>query len=144
MSNNNSVINAVKRLERVGSENSKATKKLFQAATAVAELIEEVAPVGVTLPRGYKVVERRSKLAPCLFLVNKDGEYIDGIGQHLHGDFHCWIPEQRREVILDFAADIADGLLNEIADFIEQLAMESNKATEVLEEKLAVTGEAHE
>ena len=34
------IINALKRLERAGDENSLATQKLFEAANKVAELIE--------------------------------------------------------------------------------------------------------
>lgn len=144
MSKNNSIINAVKRLERAGSENSKATQKLFEAALDVAYLIEKTVPVNVQLPRGYKVIRRYSNSGSELFLINSDGEYIDGTGRYLHGDFNCWIPEQKREAILDFAADIADGLLDEIAEFIEQQARKANEAAELLENSKEKEGDARE
>ena len=139
----NSVINALKRLERAGSEDSKATQKLCEAAAEVAEVIIKNVPVGVPLPRSYEVVKRHSNISYELFLINSDGEYIDGIGRYLHGDLQCWIPEQKRNVVLNFAQDIATGLLDEIADFIEQEAMKSNKATETLENSIK-EGEARE
>lgn len=134
----NSIINAVKRLERAGSEHSRATKKLFEAATEVAELIEEIAPVGVPLPRGYKVIKEKSNIGVARFLVRGDDdsykiEYIDGIGDYLHNDFHCWIPGQKRETVLEFARDVADGLLDEIADFLEKRTQESEIATTILQ-----------
>ena len=84
-------------------------------------------------PRGYKVVTVRSNVGSALFLVKGDNEYrtwIDGIGGCLHRDFHCWIPEQTRTGVLDFAKDIAEGLLDEIALFLEKRAQESSEMTD--------------
>jgi len=134
MSNN--IINAVKRLERAGSENSRATQKLYQAAGNVADLIETQVPVGVELPRGYYVREVCSNIGSCLFLCREteDGrDYIDGIGRYLHGDFHCWIPGQNRAVVMQFAEDVADGLLDEIAQWLENRATRADQAAQVLE-----------
>ena len=138
------IINAVKRLERAGDENSKATKKLHEAAREVAYKIEAVAPVGVLLPRGYRVERVKSNVGSDEFLTlrgDRDeyqrGEYhyywIDGCGRYLHGDFHAEVPAQTRTGSLRFAKDVAEGLLDEIAEFLEQRKAESEKAAEVLE-----------
>jgi len=135
------IISAVKRLERAGSENSRTTQKLFEAARQVAELIKDMVPAGARLPRGYYVKKVHSNVGSCSFLCRDfpgdyPGEavtrYVDGIGSHLHGDFHCWIPGQDRNTVLKFAEDIATGLLDEIAEWLEKRTAENQKATEAL------------
>lgn len=130
-------IDALKRLERAGSENSRATKKLLDACVVIAQQIEAACPVGVSLPRGYEVVERHSNVGSALYLLTDrpdcGGEYVDGNGIYLHGDFFCWIPQTTREVALVFAHDIADGLLDEITDFLEARARETEESAAVLE-----------
>lgn len=130
----NEIINAVKRLERAGSENSRATKKLHDAVRIVADLICDRAPVGVDLPRGYRVVRIRSNVGSANFLEVDGGEdefgeptsdLVDGDGGYLHGDFHCPLPAQTRETSLQFAADVADGLLDEISEMLEQRATQT-------------------
>lgn len=134
---------AIARLQRAGDENSKATKKLHEAARNVADLIEQNAPVNVTLPRGYKVLRYKSNVGSQLFLKSGhtdeygDGDMVDGCGCYLHGDFNCWIPAQTRECSLQFARDVAEGLLDEIAAFIEARKTESEKAAETLNVKLS-------
>jgi len=145
MEKGNSIINAVKRLERAGSEHSRATQKLYEAAREVASLIEAQVPAGVKLPRGYYVKEICSNVGCADFLCIKipleyagtqhyeETRYIDGIGRYLHGDFHCWVPGQDRATVLKFAEDIADGLLDEIAEWLEARAAKAEQAAEVLE-----------
>jgi hypothetical protein len=134
------IIDAVKRLERAGDENSKATQKLHEAASTVAEIIEKQAPVGVWLPRDYKVVRIRSNVSSEVFLIGGkdpygDGNFwVDGIGRYLHNDFQCGIPSQTRAGSLKFAKDVAEGLLDEIAEFLEQRKAESENAATVLEQ----------
>lgn len=140
MEKSNSIINAVKRLERAGSENSRATQKLFEAAAKVAELIENMVPVGAELPRGYYVKKVRSNLGSALFLCHEvmgeygpEIRYVDGIGGYLHGDFHCHVPSQDRATVMKFAEDVAGGLLDEIAEWLEARATKADVAAEVLE-----------
>lgn len=145
------IINAVKRLERAGDENSKATKKLHQAAYDVAQLIIKIAPAGVKLPRGYKVKHLRSNVGSADFLTiwqptaredtyserpDLEGEtlWIDGQGGYLHRDFGAWVPGQTRAGSLKFAKDVAEGLLDEIAEFLEKRQAESEQAATVLEQ----------
>lgn len=139
----NGITNAVARLTRAGGENSRATEKLHEAAKTVALLIEQEAPVNVTLPRGYRVVRRRSNIGSEKYLVVGDLDkpyddgltYIDGTGGYLHGDFSCPIPNQTRAGSLQFAADVADGLLDEISAFLEAWAVEADRAAGILAEK---------
>jgi len=132
------IIDAVKRLERAGAENSKMTKKLKDSAKTVAEEITSSVGEAKILPRGYRVVERVTNLSTELFLVHEGeygDEYIDGMGQYLHGDFNCWIPEQTREACFRFANDIATGLLGEIAELLEKETSKQKNSSRILEEK---------
>lgn len=137
------LINSLKRLERAGAENSRATKKLHEAAAEVADRIERLVPSGVRLPRGYIVDGVKSNVGYARFLKREDDEWdewgeptytwIDGTGSYLHGDFHCWIPAQTRAGSLQFAKDVAEGLLDEIAAFLEEWAAKNDEATAILE-----------
>jgi len=136
----NDVINAVKRLERAGSEYSRATQKLYEAAREVATFIENQVPVGVKLPRGYYVKRIYSNISSekflCRDMVGENGLetcYIDGIGGYLHGDFRCCIPRQNRTAILKFAEDIANGLLDEIAEWLEARTAKTNDSIKIFE-----------
>ncbi len=137
------IIDAVKRLERAGDENSKATKKLHDAAATVAEIIERVAPLGVSLPRDYRVTRVRSNIGSDVFLLGGKAQYgdaefwVDGIGRYLHNDFNCDIPAQTRSGSLKFAKDVAEGLLDEIAEFLEKRKQDSEQAATVLEQAAA-------
>lgn len=146
------IINAIARLERAGSENSRATKKLNSAAITVADLIERTVPVGVVLPRGYRVRKIKSNVGTALYLVRHAGtdkeaeqqfgvkipfeDWIDGTGGYLHGDFNCEIPAQSRRGSLQFAQDVSEGLLDEIAEFLEQRAQESEQRALLLEQAI--------
>lgn len=133
------LINALARLERAGSENSKATAKLHWAATIVAEEIEKNVPTGVWLPRDYKVIRHNSNIGSDLFLVQGRAQYgevhhyIDGIGGYLHGDFNCSIPPKTRTGSLKFAKDVSAGLLEEIAEFLEKRTTAEKQAASTLE-----------
>lgn len=130
---------AVARLNRAGDENSKATKKLHLAVSVVAGLIEDSCPLNVSLPRGYMVVKFKSNVGSARFLRTNHvdeydyNEYVDGLGSYLHGDFNTYIPAQTREVSLKFARDVAEGLLDEISDFLEARKAESLQSVQALE-----------
>lgn len=139
-----SLMDSLKRLERAGSTQSRATEKLHEAAAAVATEIINAVPdnmVGEWLPRDYRVVYRKSNVGGRYYLTRDDGEetyYIDGEGKngtYMHGDFHCWIPGQRREGSLLFAKDLADGLLDMIAAHIEEQAGKIEVATDAIAKK---------
>lgn len=105
MAENNSVINALKRLERAGSEESRATEKLKNAAEIVAAMIEQRLEGAEVYPRG---------------------------SQHLNWDGSDTIPHDRNSS-LRLARAIATGWLDELATWLEQRSTESAEATATLE-----------
>lgn len=141
----NSIINSLKRLERAGSEASAATAKLREAAREVAQKIVDICPadaVGVELPRGYRVMSVHSNIASEYYLVvpgtgdaDEDGwgesaRMLDVLSDHYqHRDFNSPVNAATRGDVLQFAADIANGLLAEIAAWLEARTGESEKAT---------------
>jgi hypothetical protein len=145
----NSIINSLKRLERAGSENSRTTEKLREAAAEVANKIVEMVPLSlideegpkgavVSLPRGYVIEERTGNNASFRYLT-RDGDplwesrYLDAKENHYQGgDFNCWIGAANRDDILRFSKDIATGLLNEIATWLEERTKANQSATATL------------
>ncbi len=147
----NGVIDALKRLERAGSENSRTTQKLRAASVVIADEIvksvEAAQAESVELPRGYVVVDQYSNIG-C-FTQLRTPSMADGWEdsrretlnsdstapgeKYLHGDFNKTFFVAGRESILQFAADIADGLLDEIAEFLEKRATENEAQAVVLE-----------
>lgn len=130
-----SIIDAVKRLERSGQEHSKTTEKLREAAREVAGLIIRIVPEGETLPRGYLVVdtERDGLLlvqgvdnSGCPVYINGRG-YSGGLGYT--PDFSL---EPSRDDVLIFARAIANGLIEEIAEWLEQRNAENAEASAIL------------
>lgn len=109
----NSIINSLKRLERAGMELSRTNEKLRQAAQEVAERIVDIAyDEMIRLPWGYHV-ENRKLYAP----------YTDGFTTLEPIDSRTALP-----IIQKFARDVANGLLDAIAETIEQSA-KANEAT---------------
>lgn len=142
-----SIVNALNRLQRAGSESSRCTEKLHDAASEVADQIckavYQARAVGKRLPRGYRVVNVKSNVGNSDFLVWESAKrdefgypeslWIDGTGNYLHGDFHAEVPKQTREGSLRFAKDVSEGLLDEIAAFLEGLSAQATEATAALE-----------
>ena len=135
------LMSSLKRLERAGSESSRATQKLHEAASEVPLAVQKMVPEGVELPRGYTVRRVHSNVGSECFLTYygetaemeaPDDLYVDGCGGYLHGDFHCPIPSQTRETSMHFARDIAEGWLDEVAAFLEQRAAKATSAAEGL------------
>ena len=142
----NKVVNALKRLERAGSEHSRATEKLHAAVRVTAAEVIRIVPEGVELPRGYRVRSIQSNVGNDYFLTYRSRDngtwegadetfdaYVDGCGGYLHGDFHCPIPPQTRTKSLTFAKDVATGWLDELAAWLEARAAEDAAATASLE-----------
>ena len=130
---NNQIINAVKRLERAGSENSKATQKLREAAVTVAEfIIQQVGRPYSILPRGYRIEEFKIKGQEQLVLIAPatwhDGELESFLlfdeelhpTESYHWDDYIYCKRPSKYTLLRFSEDIAAGLLDEIADQIKE------------------------
>lgn len=110
------VINALKRLERAGSEDSVATRKLCEAAeTLAARVVELLPPVpfaGVLeLPSDWQSDGYR------LRWTDYDKTYDVGSGA---------APD--RQAALQFAVAIADGWLDQLAAWLESRTADSDAA----------------
>lgn len=117
-----SIIDDIKRLERIGSEDSKTTQKIIDAAHDVADLLVELMPNMERLPRQYSVYDKI-----LVKRIEKTDYLING-------------PKSGRTESLVFAHDIATGLLSEFSSF---LAMRGG-ADEIILEKLIRAQEAIE
>jgi hypothetical protein len=144
MSKSTKLLAAAKRLEKAGKEDSLATARVHKASAWVAGWIEDHVPAGLELPRGYRLRMVQSNVGSAKFLTLPfvmqtkfelvDCEYwMDGIGAYLHGDSYCGIPGQTREGSLQFAKDVGEGLVEEISQFLEDRAKQSDQAAAILE-----------
>ncbi len=125
-------ISALKRLERAGAEDSRATRKLCQAAeisgahciglldsTTVDAVVLRDRPGYVypwpqeSLPRGYAVAA-----SGALVLFQEDEGWFSVAAS--------------RSMALRFAADIATGWLDELAEWLEARRVEADSAAEAL------------
>lgn len=119
------IVNALKRLERAGSEHSRATEKLCEAARVLGGSVAARLPQSAfvadypTLPRGYAW----------------DYAFEGGLVlcQWDHGRQAYYAVDFDRAKSQAFAADIAAGWLSELAAWLEVRATEDAAATAVLE-----------
>jgi hypothetical protein len=126
------IIDSLKRLERVGSENSKTTEKLIQAAAEVSSKIVtqfHLTP-GETVRIPGSIANEASALAtaetPPLDYLVRDGK--------LFNQSICAHVAQNRTAALRFAEDIAEnGLLDVIIRDLGERAGRSNAGLTILE-----------
>ena len=115
------IIDALKRLERTGSGNSKTTHRLIEAAEQLSrqiveqfcakdEYVLDIAPKGSAMK--YSIQTGR--------LTNADSRYV----------------AENRETALAFATDVADGLLDAITETLEKRKAEAEGALGVIEAAL--------
>ena len=129
---NNSIINSLKRLERLGDENSRLTQKARKAANEVEKMIVDIMPLNVSLPEDYRLVSHNDGYYLCYEIDDEDG-----------GDVNYWIGsccypaikiyDGSRNTILKFSKDLANGLLEKFADFMEKRNAETENASTVIE-----------
>lgn len=111
-----SVIDDLKRLERIGSEMSKTTAKLILSASNIADLLVTILPKDELLPREYSVTRET-------LLIKIDGERT----RIMNG-----VRSGRREALM-FAEDIATGLLSELASFLATRKEADEKTIDLLQ-----------
>jgi hypothetical protein len=144
----NSIINALKRLERAGSESSKATDKIKEAAIAVADWIvsqqwvSDIFDQGflesVELPRGYFLSGMAAAAAEpaCLIVTFGELHHVPpvAIADDDTAD-HALMAGTRltRKAALKLSEDIATGWLEELTDWMEARQRKDKQATEVIE-----------
>ena len=125
------IINALKRLERAGSEHSRTTEKLVQAADQLADHIIETSLMSLErnaytgdviadLPRAYYAVGPRRIVLGRYVLEPQDSSVGSGTATRMSA--------------LAFAQDIATGWLEELSSWLEQRAAEDEAAAETIEQ----------
>jgi len=160
MEKDNSIINSLKRLERVGSESSRSTEKLKKSCVEVAKAIRKNAEIvydtsGTTFSTTFSdcnyswfYLTCRKNKGDNLILIETEEEnylsyeddfqksdYFEGPGNRKEFEIDC-IDNITRERALRFAADISNGLLDEVADEMEEFSNKSKESLEQLQEKL--------
>lgn len=133
--NGNSVINALKRLERAGSETSRTSAKLIAAAGMAGERVASVVLAAVAaeraeLPRGYAALSQFGWLPEGPRLAFR--RYPPN-----GGDYYLVVVTEDRSAACAFAADIASGLLDELAAWLEARQGEDETAIATLERAAA-------
>ena len=124
------IFNDLKRLERIGSENSRATQKLHESAARIAAIIVQQCPEDVILPGYYQCVPVRTeqseyyrvRLVRAGNVIGAETEdtYRDADGNEYRG--------RSRDASLQFAAYVASGLIDEISEWLEKRKAETEKA----------------
>lgn len=134
---------ALARLERAGSEHSRATEKLRQAVYAVAShLLDRLIEAGVdqelTTPAPIHIPSypaRGGNPELPVYLYYWGGPTLvweeQGVETRLshHGGEHDEIP---RDIALDFARGVATGYLDRVAAWLEERALAAQEAAEKL------------
>lgn len=152
-----SVIDDLKRLERAGSESSKATEKLIDAAKNVLFFVMNTVartigsahgPTlggdGLKLPMGYNIADEKGDP------LESGGYVLETVvrkgGSILYGPLLDTEDESisgyvmSRESALTIAKDVADGLLKEIAVCLEDRAKGDDSQAEALDFALEEAG----
>jgi hypothetical protein len=127
---NTNVINSLKRLERAGSEQSRTTEKLLDAAHILSQHVVEHLPHDVQLGANVYGDEMVERLLPRDIAIDRQRQlaYWD----HMIDRYVA--VDSSREMALHFAHDIADGWLNELAAWLEERAAEDAAATQTIEQ----------
>jgi hypothetical protein len=127
---NTNIINSLKRLERAGSEQSRTTEKLIEAARALSEHVVEHLPNDVQLGANVYGDEMVERLLPRNIAIDRQCQlaYWD----HMIGRYVA--VDSSREKALRFAHDIATGWLDELAEWLEKRAAEDATATATIEQ----------
>ena len=132
------IINALHRLERLGQENSRMTEKAREAANKVEVSIVEIMPVQMPLPMGYIIlsVGDRDNSDWCLMKEchPEENDYDNSIGpcDYLFGKGKVY--NGSRSAILQFSEDLANGLLDKFADFLEKRKNKMAAAEKIIRE----------
>ena len=123
------VIDSLKRLERVGAENSKTTQKLIDAANSLEDLLVAQFP-HQTRVEFRRAGETRGFGKPPYFL-----DYAIDDGHLVNQSIYRPVGADRTSA-MRFAEDIADGLLDVIEAVLAEMQKEAAPAARVLQEAL--------
>jgi hypothetical protein len=123
------VIDSLKRLERIGSENSKTTEKLLTAARDLSELIVRQFLPGVGQGVTVATIERKNSLG----WADDTNYWVGPVGQKFlltRNNVPVW---DNRSVALEFSKDVADGLLDRIIETLTERAKNGLEGLGVLD-----------
>jgi hypothetical protein len=123
------VIDSLKRLERIGSENSKTTEKLLTAARDLSELIVRQFLPGVGQGVTVATIERKNSLG----WADDTSYWVGPVGKNLlltRNNVPVW---DNRSVALEFSKDVADGLLDRIIETLTERAKNGLEGLGVIE-----------
>jgi hypothetical protein len=130
----NSIINSLKRLERAGQENSRYTQKVREATSEVADLIAtcSISPLteNLTLLRELDIYP----LGKYSFVRGMQGKVLMKLNDEiLNSSGFANSDKPSRDTCLEFAKDIADGLIDTIAEEVESENKKIQEAEGALE-----------
>jgi hypothetical protein len=124
---------ALEKLVSAAEKEAKVTDSLRRAACRVAAMVEERVPAGIWLPWDYEVVDSAIEGGfRAKFLVKHhegDGEFFVDSNDK---DNPTWIPAQTRAGVMEFAQDIRDGWLDELAEFLKKRAQKAQAALSIV------------
>lgn len=126
------IIDSLKRLERVGSENSKTTQKLIDAARELASLITQQCGLP-NFPDSENIILNEDRLEPFAKF-----QYFVANGRLVNGkrstERHNAYVDETRDDALAFSKDVANGLLDYIVRVIEERQAESTESLSTLQD----------
>ena len=125
------VIDSLKRLERIGSGNSKTTEKLIQAARDVENKIVEA--FAASRHQTICVLGMRTMVGG---LVTHRPAYEISDLRLKRSSYEEYSVSEDRESALEFSKAIAEGLLDEINDALQKRTVENENASAILSEAL--------
>ena len=123
------VIDSLKRLERIGSENSKTTEKLLTAARDLSELIVRQFLPGVGQGVTVATIERKNSLG----WADDTSYWVGPVKGDLRLTRNNVIVWDNRSVALEFSKDVADGLLDLIVETLTERAKNGLEGLSVLD-----------
>lgn len=134
----NNIINSLKRLERAGEENSRHTKKLKEATANVASQIFDSVKDSIELDTNYAIEWDYEKIADGLYFckIGNNNPFISLCADSPEeADQNC-INEYEfvtRVNAFEFAKMVNEGVIDKVAEYLEQKRERAIKATERLE-----------
>ena len=141
------IIDSLKRLERIGSENSKTVEKIISAAADIAnKIVEQYAADGDVTIDAAEILRRRIgkglQSEEKLKAAAAEIDYSGPIGWSTHPnkysieDGQLFVRDmpvsQGRQAALLFAGDLSNGLLAIIAEDLRQRQVKNEEALKVL------------
>lgn len=134
----NSIINSLMRLKRAGAENSKTTQKLKESVEEVAGMLDKIIYPLISWGRDYpkytfyRIIGKLYYTNAGLIWDHDEKADLMNINNYLLCPKEEYV---RRECALSFSKAIAEGLLDEIREWVEKETEKNNAAILKIAEK---------